>query len=234
MAEHPYRRRRYLVNRGLQLRYMAITVACMLTASVFVGATLYVGIWGAVIPEFSEARMAEKLATAARMRDYDEVRRRLPESPTLGIFREAKLLSAHEQDVVAGILDAVNRRLALPLMLLVLLLGGATIVVSHRVAGPLYRLAQSARALGQGDLTVTFNLRRSDELHEVGDALNAMVTSVRTLLSREAEALRTLTGGLDRLARASGSGMESQQIIAELRTHVAQRERALAAFTLRR
>ena len=62
---HPLlRRRRYFVMRGLQLRYMSLIMICMGVTAIVLGSVLYVDIWNAVIPEFSEAQLARILEQA--------------------------------------------------------------------------------------------------------------------------------------------------------------------------
>lgn len=53
------------------------------------------------------------------------------------------------------------------------------ILLSHRIAGPAYRLKQSMRQFGAGDLSVLINLREHDELQELKDEFNEMASSIR-------------------------------------------------------
>src|SRR5512135_1346631 len=39
-----------------------------------------------------------------------------------------------------------------------------TLIMSHRIAGPTWRMEQSAKAVGSGDLTLNVRLRRNDEM----------------------------------------------------------------------
>jgi hypothetical protein len=113
MRDGIFRRRNYFVNPGLQLRYMAVLVLCMVLVSFLTGFLMYFGIWGAVIPEFSEPKIAEKLEIASRLRDYDNARKGITaEQAPLSYFKEARLLSAHEQQAVSYILDRTNEHLA--------------------------------------------------------------------------------------------------------------------------
>ena len=55
----------------------------------------------------------------------------------------------------------------------------ASLLLSHRVAGPIYRFERSADEVAQGDLTHKVFLRQRDELVELRDSFNAMVDSLR-------------------------------------------------------
>jgi hypothetical protein len=71
----------------------------------------------------------------------------------------------------------------MPLFYLVILfevLAGATLLfnslkVSHRVAGPAYRIVRSLERIRAGDLTFTVKLRDGDHLTDVRDELNKLL-----------------------------------------------------------
>jgi methyl-accepting chemotaxis protein len=65
------------------------------------------------------------------------------------------------------------------LALLVVLIGAAGIVVTHRVAGPIYKMRANLRNVADGRLRVPTPLRKGDELVEFFDAYRAMVISLR-------------------------------------------------------
>lgn len=52
--------------------------------------------------------------------------------------------------------------------------------ISHKIAGPLYRFEKDVRGLAKdGDLTRIFRLRKRDEMQELAEALNTMVSGFR-------------------------------------------------------
>ncbi len=53
-----------------------------------------------------------------------------------------------------------------------------SLYLTHRLAGPLYRLHQSARELAQGNLTLRVRLRRGDELHELANVANTALVNL--------------------------------------------------------
>ena len=54
-----------------------------------------------------------------------------------------------------------------------------TLLVSHKIAGPLYRLKKTMQALEMGDFSLDFRLRRSDQLQDLSDAFNNMIKNIR-------------------------------------------------------
>lgn len=53
-----------------------------------------------------------------------------------------------------------------------------SILYSHRIAGPIYRLEKTIEAIGDGDLTIATRFRNSDALMPLADEVNAMVRSL--------------------------------------------------------
>ena len=68
----------------------------------------------------------------------------------------------------------------------VILISIATAVVvmylSHRIAGPLFRIERSAKEIGSGDLTFKINLRSKDEITKMADCLNEMTENLKAHL----------------------------------------------------
>ncbi len=232
MEGRAYRRRKYLINLRLQLRYMAVLVLCMLVASFIIGYLLYFGIWGAVIPEFSEAKLAQKLEIAARMRDYEQARRGIVENKTLSVFREAKLLSAHEQQAMADILKEANLKLIPRLIVFILAIALASIFISHKIAGPIYRFERQAKAIGEGDLTPKFKLRKGDELKDLADALQGMVDALRNKIEGVLKSLNEFKGRLEELSQRAGERAEDSRIISNVKISLGQFEKELSSFKI--
>ena len=55
---------------------------------------------------------------------------------------------------------------------------GMTLLMSHRFAGPAYRLSQVAKDVGRGNLSVRIKLRKSDEATALAGEMNRMIDSL--------------------------------------------------------
>ena len=58
-----------------------------------------------------------------------------------------------------------------------------TLLISHRLAGPLYRYRRELEEIEKGDLTRIIRLRKNDQLADLGDSLNKMTASLRERIS---------------------------------------------------
>lgn len=52
------------------------------------------------------------------------------------------------------------------------------ILLSHRIAGPLYRFEKDLEEIGLGNLTKRISIRRTDQLEELKNALNILIDSL--------------------------------------------------------
>jgi hypothetical protein len=133
--------RNFLLDRGLQLRYTAFVV--LLTGALTAGLGAFV---------MSKAHEATRVVD---MRALD------PSDPV------AQQIAAH--------FAAADRALLIGLVVfgvaLALLLTGYTIVMTHRVAGPLFKMQRTFEDLGSGIVPPTDSLRRHDELTDVYGSL---------------------------------------------------------------
>ena len=57
-----------------------------------------------------------------------------------------------------------------------------TIIISHKVAGPLYRFQRSAEEIGKGNLTLDTRIRESDQAKDLADAFSHMTSELRKKL----------------------------------------------------
>jgi len=88
-------------------------------------------------------------------------------------------------DTLAEIFDRTNRQLMYSTAVLILFIAIASIFVSHKVAGPVYRFEQSVRAIAEGDLTLRIKLRKGDEMMELADMFNHMTSTLEDIMARE-------------------------------------------------
>ena len=69
-----------------------------------------------------------------------------------------------------------------------------TLVTSHKIAGPIYRLEQNIHSIREGNLTVNTTFRTGDQIQELAETLNDLT---RTLNHR----VRSIKDGLHEVER---------------------------------
>lgn len=92
------------------------------------------------------------------------------------------------------------------------------LLLSHKIAGPLYRLEQTAQAVGRGNISMRVRLRDGDELQDFANAMDAMVSELRTQvqqIQQESRRLRELIGQLQQQPTASRELLQALQATQE-------------------
>ncbi len=180
------RRSHFLINKQLQLRYMAFITATLVSVAAAVIISFYFGIWGSVLDVFSDAQVREDLLTASRLTEYENARFLHQDKPSgvLAFFKQAEKLSKRQQEVFKQLLDDTNQKLLLKCFMLFVLIAWGSIYLSHKIAGPLYRFQISLKEIQKGNMTVRIGLRRADEAQFVGDQFNQTAQNLDDTFSR--------------------------------------------------
>ncbi|HEX7671622.1 MAG TPA: HAMP domain-containing protein [Polyangiaceae bacterium] len=84
---------------------------------------------------------------------------------------------------------AIGTALVVVLALLVVGVGLAGIVVTHRVAGPIYKMKRQLHELGEGNYKVPYPLRKGDELVDFFETFRTMVQRLRERQEQEIQLL---------------------------------------------
>ncbi len=155
----------------------------------------------AMLASMKEADAAKQGEIDARARSLEDGEKKL---------KEQRSALAHQRNVFLAILTGA-------LSLLVLLVGLASIVVTHKVAGPIFKMKRLLREVGDGRLIVPpGRLRKGDELQEFFDEFASMVEKLRERQTAEIDML-------DRVleeSRASGSSPATIARLTALREHM--------------
>ncbi len=135
-----FRRKKYFVDRGLQLRFARMVIFFAFGSSVVTGLVIFYTTF---------MLLGERLANV------------YPQGRLVEIFR-----SVHIAFLVSMLLVAP------------FIFYGA-IVFSHRIAGPLPKIYEALRQIGNGNFDTHLILRKRDELRELANTINGMVISLK-------------------------------------------------------
>lgn len=128
-------------------------------------------------PALLEAFRADAAEQDERLRSQQ----RALEQQSTDLKQQAAYLAKQQQTMLLTLCAALG--------LLVILVGCAGIVVTHKVAGPIHKMKRQLRDLGTGRLSIPSPLRRGDELV---DFFQAYDTAVRNLRDRQEQEIQEL------------------------------------------
>jgi len=141
-------------------------------------------------PELIEAFRGDSDKQSARLNAQQQTLER----QALALKQQSAGL-AHQQQVLSLTLTTA-------LSLLVVLIGLAGIVVTHKVAGPIHKMKRQIRAVGAGKLQVPARLRKGDDLVEFFGAFESMVLNLRSRQKEEIDKLERAIEALEPKAEA--------------------------------
>ncbi len=177
----PHRRRNYLINKQLQLRYAVYIFATLLTVSLASTACLSFGMWEKVQKEFSIASIKNRLQIASQISDYQAARvapHDIQGGKRLADYEDVALLSAREQEILSTSIRNNVLDLAIKTTLLLFCIGIGTVFLTHKIAGPLFRFQNTFQKIKNGDVKQRVYLRKGDHAHELLPHMNAMLGSL--------------------------------------------------------
>ena len=93
---------------------------------------------------------------------------------------------------LSGIFETVNKTLVQWVFIFIAIIALLSIFVSHRIAGPVYRLEETTKLIASGDLTHRVHLRQGDELMDLQDAFNTMSDSLASMINKDREIIERL------------------------------------------
>ena len=123
----------------------------------------------------------------------------------------------------------------LPLILTFSCLGLHSILVSHRIAGPLHQLRQLLGGIGDGDLVTRAMLRKRDYLQKEEAAMNNMIDKLASKISHieeQAAELQMRLGSL-RTAITTGASAEALDQLGALYEHAESLNSTVRQFKIR-
>lgn len=213
-------RKHFLINRPLQSRYMLSILGTLTLVSVASALCLYFGIWNMVLKEFSNDQIQSRLELTSRLHDYETARAGTQE-PTefrLALIKEVELFAVREREVLDEIIKNTYKQLSPMLLALFFFIGWGTIFISHRVAGPLYRIEKSLSRLVKGELNFRVHFRKYDEGKALVPVFNQFLENLEGSVCKLKESSRNLNAKM----KEGSYPVECLELLAEINHELAK------------
>lgn len=98
-------------------------------------------------------------------------------------YTRANIDNPVERQTIGSVLNIVLPGLVVACIISIILTVVLGIFLSHRLAGPLYRLKKHMGFVGDGDLSLNIKFRPKDELKDIADSFNDMLDGLSSRLS---------------------------------------------------
>lgn len=185
--------RNYLINRKFQLHYMLLIFAFLILVSTSVFLSFYIGFKIVIYDEFSFKKTMSDLKNIDRMAGQQAARFKQAqmdnENPTPDDMMkrkeqiEAEKLSEKQTELFDFLLKSISQKAFLILIFLITIITFGTMFVTHRIAGPLYRIHMLLKEIKRGNLNVNFKLRKGDQLQELASVLDNLFSGFRVSIN---------------------------------------------------
>ncbi|MCX5666785.1 MAG: methyl-accepting chemotaxis protein [Candidatus Omnitrophica bacterium] len=116
-----------------------------------------------------------------------------------------KLANVYPQGRLISIVNMVNFRILLSMLLVAPLAVVIGIYASHKIAGPIYRIEKFLGSMAGGDLSMSLTLRRNDELISLAGGINRVIDSVKATVNKEKAAIGSISISMESLRRLATS-----------------------------
>lgn len=174
---------------------MGWTFFILLVVSSCIIFSLYFGVWGLTLQEFSDESIQNTLQFASRIQDYEAARFHQSSAeeisaPRLAFLKDTEKFGERQREMIQEILERSHQRLialGLPLLVFIAI---STLYLSHKIAGPLYRFGKSFEQLGDKDLTLRVRLRKRDEAKTLAAGFNQAVIKLDNAVGKIKKILR--------------------------------------------
>jgi methyl-accepting chemotaxis protein len=134
------RRKQYIVDRSLQLRFSRFTILLTFLTSILTAVAIF----------------------------YTTV-----------ILLGGKLADVYPQGRLESIFRSVYATFFITMLVILPVIFYLSIIFSHRLAGPLPKIYQALKTIGDGNFDIRLTLRKKDHLRSLADAINEMAVKLQ-------------------------------------------------------
>jgi methyl-accepting chemotaxis protein len=187
------RRKRYLIDKKLQLRLLVYNIIYFLIIVSVIG----VGLFLPLVIELSDGN-----------------------------------LDIMQQGVVADKILYLHSRLGPVLLVIFLVFGVHSLLVSHKIAGPLYRFRATFQQVAEGDLSKVIGIRKGDFLLNEQAKIEEMISALRAKLSIVKREQAVIERVVNQLGQESAQSGDLKRSIAALEECNSRLKKELEYFRL--
>lgn len=225
--------RNYLLDARFQLKFASYIVAINLVISALLGVFLWqtTGVLFRQMQSAVDARSAavetsKELGICAL---NNEIAQNMddPNFEKIMAERSAAIDAQYEEEVAKTVrakrdLELQQRGTLFALLgamvAFIVFIAMGTVVTTHRIVGPLFRIKRLANEVAEGKIRPpTYGLRPGDELKDVFDVFANMVTMLRT---RQEGDLKALDAAVGELQKAGASNKTIEALVAEFKARL--------------
>ncbi len=126
----------------------------------------------------------------------------------MAIFTE-KLSQVYPQGRLVALLTTINYNVLLNFLLLIPLVALIGLYLSHKIAGPIYRVERYLTDMASGKLTSRISFRKGDEFTSLADKINNLTDSLRSTITNQKTSMSKIMAELELIKKLADSKQAS-------------------------
>jgi len=138
-------RKQYLIDRRFQLKWMGKVFLLMTGVAIIVGWTIYYAVWDATTTQLK------------------------------GLVAQAVLTQSQVIPISSTIKASIAMGLVTRGLMLLMILAVFSVFLTHRIAGPIYKIKKTVRLICGGQSSERVVLRDHDEFQDLADEVNRLI-----------------------------------------------------------
>lgn len=124
---------------------------------------------------------------------------------TVMVMMGEKLANVYPQGRLMAIINTVNFRMFVTFLLIAPIVAAIGIFLSHKIAGPIYRIEGFLGSMSAGNLAQRITLRKGDELISIADKINVLADSLRGTIGSQKASMEKIISELGELEKKVNS-----------------------------
>jgi methyl-accepting chemotaxis protein len=130
------------------------------------------------------------------------------------------VISQPKPDIPGANIYFIYRVVLIVILMLTLCNITVGVYLSHKVAGPLFRLMMCTKEVANGNLRIQVNLRKGDELRELEATFNDMTERLRSQVREERRRIEEIVAAVDKVSADVGKSGKTQEQLTFIRETV--------------
>lgn len=173
-----YVRKHYFINPRFQTRFLISFVVPMVILIVFIGIVMFFS--ARTVINSTLSLIGEEIHNIIRSKEMHVTDPVICNAEIVSQLRQyaSEWREGNSSGFTGSLLASTSGVLAVGLLVVLAELALLTVFVSHKIAGPMYRVQKFCESMRSGDLTSRMHLRKGDEMMEIAEDLNRVAETV--------------------------------------------------------
>lgn len=143
---------------------------------------------------------------------------------------EERLEKVYPQYKLTPIMKTIREKLILNLILMTPVIIILSIFLSHKIAGPIYRLETDIEELSKGNLRKRVRLRKGDELKTIADQINNLASTIDRTIGESKFTAKEISVGLSDLKGNTSPDDKLKPTVDKIQKNISELNEILAKF----